>query len=627
MSKKNKNIMHDINLLISLAVGLFTTLCIYTSNVGVLGRLISKIIKGLFGIGAYVFPVFVVVLSTYMIIKKDYRFELLKNFNFILLIWVLLSIVHISNPFLTPDKDCSLLEFIKYYFVNGSWSNGGLAGAALGNCLVNLLGIYGAYIYLFVSFLILVMLITKKTIHQLIDKYVDIQTKIDENKKYTTKINYSDDIVEAVVPAKVLVPLEKAIIKANKRNCHIDSENIIDTNYKKDYELPEIEFLNKKQAQVIDKTKIETEMKENAVKLEKTLKSFGVVVSVLDIFKGPTVTRYELQPKEGVKVSKIVNLLDDIALNLAASELRIEAPIPGKSAIGIEVPNKDIQSVYLREIIESREFRNFESKLAFGVGKDISGKIIVADIAGMPHILIAGATGAGKSVCINTIITSILYKAKPKEVKFIMIDPKVVELSIYNGIPHLLIPVVTDPEKAADALNWAVKEMIDRYNLFAKSNVRDIKGYNRKQKNSDKDNLMPEIVIIIDELADLMMASPKTVEETICRLAQMARAAGIHLIIATQRPSVDVITGIIKANIPSRIAFEVSSGIDSRTILDMVGAEKLLGKGDMLFYPSGLPKPIRVQGAFVSDSEVEKVVEFVKSNHKSDYNKVTPISN
>ena len=361
------------------------------------------------------------------------------------------------------------------------------------------------------------------------------------------------------------------------------------------------------------------ELKETAMHLQQTLETFGVRVTVTDISQGPSVTRYELQPEQGVKVSKIVGLADDIKLNLAATDIRIEAPIPGKAAVGIEVPNKENSAVAFRELVESQEFKEFNSNLAFAVGKDIGGKIVVADIAKMPHMLIAGATGSGKSVCINTIIMGILYKAKPEDVKMIMVDPKVVELSVYNGIPHLLIPVVTDPKKAAAALHWGVAEMTDRYKKFADYNVRDLKGYNKKVESMqaagdpEAPARLPQILIIVDELADLMMVSPGEVEESICRLAQLARACGIHLIIATQRPSVDVITGLIKANMPSRVAFAVSSGVDSRTILDMVGAEKLLGKGDMLFYPQGYPKPARVQGAFVSDKEVSDVVDFLKN--------------
>ncbi|MCI8700079.1 MAG: DNA translocase FtsK [Clostridia bacterium] len=362
-----------------------------------------------------------------------------------------------------------------------------------------------------------------------------------------------------------------------------------------------------------------------ATKLQKTLYSFGVSAKVENVSVGPAITRYELKPAEGVRVNKIANLADDIALNLAAETIRIEAPIPGKQAVGIEVPNTEKEVVHLREVLESDEFQDNKSKLSVALGKDVGGKAVVADIAKMPHALIAGSTGSGKSVCINTIITSIIYNSKPSEVKLLMIDPKIVELSVYNGIPHLLIPVVTDPKKAAGALAWAVQEMENRYAEFASKGVRDLKGYNQaieKENNGNEEQKagkLPQIVIIIDELADLMMVASKDVEDAICRLAQKARAAGMHLVIATQRPSVDVITGIIKANVPSRIAFAVSSQIDSRTILDTVGAEKLLGKGDMLFYPSGTPKPTRVQGAFVSDSEVEKIVDFVKSNGEATY--------
>ncbi len=385
--------------------------------------------------------------------------------------------------------------------------------------------------------------------------------------------------------------------------------------FPKKYLFPPISKLQKGVGAVGDST---AELKETALRLQQTLHTFGVRVTITDISQGPSVTRYELQPEQGVKVSKIVGLADDIKLNLAATDIRIEAPIPGKAAIGIEVPNKENMPVALRDLLESKEFKEFPSNLAFAVGKDIAGKVVVADIAKMPHMLIAGATGSGKSVCINTLIMSILYKAHPDDVKLIMIDPKVVELSVYNGIPHLLIPVVTDPKKASAALHWGVSEMEDRYRKFADWNVRDLKGYNKKAESMGESggetvSKLPQIVIIVDELADLMMVSPGEVEESICRLAQLARAAGIHLIIATQRPSVDVITGLIKANMPSRVAFSVSSGVDSRTILDMNGAEKLLGKGDMLFYPQGYSKPARIQGAFVSDKEVSDVVDFLKN--------------
>lgn len=383
------------------------------------------------------------------------------------------------------------------------------------------------------------------------------------------------------------------------------------------YEYPPVELLSKGSKKALKGgAKALTDV---ATRLQKTLYSFGVQAKVENVSVGPAITRYELKPAEGVRVSKIANLADDIALNLAAETIRIEAPIPGKQAVGIEVPNTEKETVHFRDVVESDEFQDSKSKLSVALGKDVAGNMAIADIAKMPHALIAGATGSGKSVCINTIITSIIYKAKPSEVKFVMIDPKVVELSVYNGIPHLLIPVVTDPKKAAGALAWAVQEMDNRYNLFAQKGVRDLKGYNAVAEKEEGIGKLPQIVIIIDELADLMMVAAKDVEDSICRLAQKARAAGMHLIIATQRPSVDVITGIIKANIPSRIAFAVSSQVDSRTILDQVGAEKLLGKGDMLFYPSGAPKPTRIQGAFVSDEEVEKIVSFIKSNGEATY--------
>lgn len=389
-----------------------------------------------------------------------------------------------------------------------------------------------------------------------------------------------------------------------------------------DYRFPSMNLLRKGAPPVKNS---QSELRETASRLQQTLKNFGVNVTITNVSSGPTVTRFELQPEQGVKVSKIVGLTDDIKLNLAAADIRIEAPIPGKAAIGIEVPNRTNQMVTFRDLIENHEFQRFPSKIGFAVGKDLAGKVVIADIEGMPHLLIAGATGSGKSVCINTIIMSILYKANPKDVKLIMIDPKVVELSVYQGIPHLLIPVVTDPKQAAGALNWAVMEMTDRYNKFAEVNARNIRAYNQKVehmkaqgKEGEDFKKLPQIVIIIDELADLMMVASHDVEDAIVRLTQLARAAGIHLVIATQRPSVNVITGLIKANVPSRIAFAVSSGVDSRTIIDMNGAEKLLGKGDMLFYPSGYKKPIRVQGAFVSDEEVASVVGFLKEQAVED---------
>lgn len=422
----------------------------------------------------------------------------------------------------------------------------------------------------------------------------DIQPDVIENNLFRQEEEKKEE------KTKEVLQLEHAMI--------VEDEN---------YEYPPVELLGKTPKKGLKGGA--KALTDTATKLQKTLYSFGVSAKVENVSVGPAITRYELKPAEGVRVSKIANLADDIALNLAAETIRIEAPIPGKQAVGIEVPNKEKEAVHLREVLESEEFENNKSKLTVALGKDVAGNIQLADIAKMPHVLIAGSTGSGKSVCINTIITSIIYNAKPSEVKMVMVDPKVVELSVYNGIPHLLIPVVTDPKKAAGALAWAVQEMDNRYNLFASKGVRDIKGYNKAIEKEEGMGKLPQIVIIVDELADLMMVAAKDVEEAICRLAQKARAAGMHLVIATQRPSVDVITGLIKANVPSRIAFAVSSQIDSRTILDSVGAEKLLGKGDMLFFPTGAPKPVRVQGAFVSDEEVEKIVGFVKQNGTANY--------
>lgn len=403
---------------------------------------------------------------------------------------------------------------------------------------------------------------------------------------------------------------EKTITKKEAKEAMLTKEEINDSPASKEYKMPPVSLLEKSKQGVRTNDRLLT---DKAQKLEETLRNFHVDARVVQVTQGPTVTRYEIQPSVGVKVNSIVRLADDIALNLEAKSIRIEAPIPGKAAVGIEVENDAVTMVHMRDIIDSQEFKNSKSKITFAVGKDIGGKAIVADLKAMPHLLIAGSTGSGKSVCINGIITSMLYKAKPDEVKLILIDPKVVELGNYNGVPHLMIPVVTDPGKAAAALNWAVAEMTDRYKKFAEEGVRDLESYNESVRaNDETDKVMPQVVIIIDELADLMMAAPSQIEESICRLAQMARAAGMHLIVATQRPSVDVITGVIKANIPSRVAFAVSSQVDSRTILDMQGAEKLVGKGDMLFNPMGMGKPIRVQGAFISDSEVNKVIDFVK---------------
>lgn len=444
------------------------------------------------------------------------------------------------------------------------------------------------------------------------NKENDFEINLYDDKKDSSNVKIPDDI------KKMAMEESGGVEEGKEDTTPIEvTEDEIETDYI-EYTFPPVDLLMKAKSPSGGQDKPE-DLRTQAKKLIDTLQSFGVEAKVLEVSKGPSVTRFELQPSAGVKVSKIVNLADDIALNLAAFGVRIEAPIPGKAAVGIEIPNKSTSMVALRDVIDCEEFRKFDSKTAFAMGKDISGQPVISDISKMPHMLIAGATGSGKSVCINSLITSILYKADPNQVKLILIDPKVVELGVYNGIPHLLIPVVTDPRRAAGALNWAVQEMVKRYSMFASANVRDIKGYNEYAAMSG-DRQLEQIIIVIDELADLMMVSPHEVEDSICRLAQMARAAGMHLVIATQRPSVDVITGLIKANVPSRIAFSVSSQIDSRTILDMGGAEKLLGKGDMLFLPMGASKPKRLQGAFVSDKEIERIVEFIKSDSTAHYN-------
>jgi len=451
------------------------------------------------------------------------------------------------------------------------------------------------------------------------NEVVDINNEAADNEENASEIsNISDnEVIESEAKDNEIISNETVVKEIKAKEAAVPDRKKAEG---KDYIFPPVTLLIKEQQ--TQSSGYEQYLKETALKLQQTLESFGVNVTITDISCGSSVTRYEMFPEQGTKVSKIISLTDDIKLNLAASDIRIEAPIPGKAAIGIEIPNKHNQTVHFRDLIESSTFEKFKSRLAFAVGKDIGGKTVVTDLAKMPHLLIAGATGSGKSVCINTLIMSILYKASPEEVKLIMVDPKMVELSIYNGIPHLLIPVVTDPKKASGALNWAVAEMTNRYKKFTETGVRNIEGYNKKVKELQKSGeidpetikKMPQIVIIIDELADLMMVAPGEVEDAIVRLSQLARAAGIHLVIATQRPSVNVITGLIKANVPSRIAFSVSSGVDSRTIIDMNGAEKLLGKGDMLFYPAGYSKPVRVQGAFISDSEISDVVEFLKEN-------------
>lgn len=450
------------------------------------------------------------------------------------------------------------------------------------------------------------------------DDFIDININDSSRANSTDRIDKPSEVNianENKKPERKAKPSKKESEKTEDTGGEIDIEKEIHNEDIIHYEFPSLNLL--KEVEVSNTNSKGREIKDNIKIIQDTLNNFGVDAKVIGVNRGPTITSYEISLAAGVKVSKILSLSDNLALALATTDIRILAPIPGKSAVGIEVPNKHKDTLLLKEILDSDEFRNLKSKLPLALGKDVTGNTIISSIANMPHLLIAGATGSGKSVCINTIIMSILYKARPDEVKLIMIDPKVVELNVYNNIPHLLIPVVTNAKKAQFSLNWAVQEMERRYQLFAKNNVKDMQSYNELDTITEK---MPQIVIIIDELADLMMVAAAEVEDAICRLAQMARAAGMHLIVATQRPSVDVITGTIKANIPSRISFQVSSQIDSRTILDMSGAEKLLGKGDMLYYPSNLSKPIRVQGAFVSDKEVKSVCDFIRNQGEANYN-------
>jgi len=680
-NKKNtemNTLQYEIIVLSVFACSLLLCISIYLNQAGEVGKFINNLLFGLFGIGAYLIPLLIIIASLFKIFNKGN--QLLNNRIYLggILVFTIsvgAHVMHMKDAFVLKINGANqFFEIMAYYYKNSTNRvGGGFVGGLFGDLLVLFIGPIGTYIVLILGSIILVILLTEKSLFTIIkllstrikeaseqaiektkearermieeyakeeeedkeeddDKAISVLKRRGLLEKVTLSIDDTpvDEMEEAHHPVveEKYVPKEEPVIKKEVKapsktatTTQKPMESVVDNiqiekEEKVEYIFPSIELLKKNPLGGHKGSK--SAILKNADKLEKTLESFGVRAKVLNVSCGPTVTRYELQPEQGVKVSKIVSLADDIALNLAASGIRIEAPIPGKAAVGIEVPNKEVSSVFLREAIDTEEFKQFPSNVAFALGKDIAGKVIVADIGRMPHMLIAGATGSGKSVCINTLITSLIYKSSPNDVKLVMIDPKVVELSVYNGIPHLLIPVVTDPKKAAGALNWAVSEMSDRYKLFAASNVRDIKGYNKLVNKTGEGTTLPQIVIIVDELADLMMVAPNDVEDAICRLAQMARAAGIHLIIATQRPSVDVITGLIKANIPSRIAFSVSSGTDSRTIIDMNGAEKLLGKGDMLFYPVGMQKPLRVQGAFISDKEVEHIVEFLKESRSQE---------
>ncbi|NDL66273.1 FtsK/SpoIIIE family DNA translocase [Anaerotalea alkaliphila] len=656
---KENMLLYEAVVMFFFASSLILIVSIYGNAGGFIGSGLRSLAFGLLGAGAYGLPLLLFIGAFFKIFNKgnvELNVKIILGFFLVVLastaahVW-LIKTPQISGRF--GESQAFFAVLVHYYKTSSRFHvAGGFVGGLLGDVFVLLLGKLGSYIVLFFLAALNVVVLTEKSFLRLLEKVKDAlwtwfdlwraqreKAKAERAATALEEMRAAAEPVPDALPPSVSPPAdvppapvqeavpdvvvqEKAAAKGASRQeilVEKDLEAAMERSMEeRDFSPPPLSLLKENPfgGRGADKKGIE----QNRNILERTLESFGVRAKVVDVSSGPAVTRYELQPDIGVKVSKIVNLSDDLALNLAAAGIRIEAPIPGKSAIGIEVPNKEVHSVFLREVLDTEEFRRFPGKLAFAVGKDISGKTMVADIGKMPHLLVAGATGSGKSVCINTLIASILYKSDPKEVKFLMIDPKVVELSVYNGIPHLLIPVVTDPKKAAGALRWAVQEMDERYQLFAEKNVRDLQGYNGALAAEGETKPLPQIVVIVDELADLMMVASNEVEEAIIRLAQKARAAGIHLIIATQRPSVDVITGLIKANVPSRIAFSVSSGVDSRTILDMNGAEKLLGKGDMLFYPSGYPKPVRVQGAFVSDQEVSAIVDYYKESQQSAYN-------
>ena len=666
--RKKKRDNANISIITMVIFSVLLGVLIYNQS-GIMGQQISSILSGVMGFIKYIVPIGTFLIAIYKLCNKK-EDAYIKLFQYALLLVCVAIFMHIV--YLPKDVEQfsnGFLDTVTRAYEQGKTDDkvGGVIGAIGAIPLTKLLGKVGASILVLGVELILIILIFNinpieeirvRLAEREERKLAEEKERIKEERKKPTvmKVEENEDkketrrekrLREKEEQRRAALELDDQITinlnddgKSSKKKA---SEGYIEENlFKKEqeqkqekvkevlqlehaltvedehYEFPPVQLLSEGEKKSVKGGK--KAVTDTAAKLQKTLYSFGVSAKVENVSVGPAITRYELKPAEGVRVSKIANLADDIALNLAAETIRIEAPIPGKQAVGIEIPNKENEIVHLRDIIDCSKFIEHKSKLAFALGKDVAGEEVVTDIAKMPHVLIAGATGSGKSVCINTLIASIIYKAKPSEVKLVMVDPKVVELSVYNGIPHLLIPVVTDPKKAAGALAWAVQEMENRYSLFASKNVRDIKGYNEELDKEGSTEKLPQIVIIIDELADLMMVSSKEVEDSICRLAQKARAAGMHLVIATQRPSVDVITGIIKANIPSRISFAVSSQVDSRTILDMAGAEKLLGKGDMLFYPAGAAKPTRVQGAFISDKEVEKVVDFVKANGEATYN-------
>ncbi|RXI54148.1 cell division protein FtsK [Clostridium tetani] len=646
--KKQKTIKLDAEIkgILFITIGVLSLISIMSSsNSGIIGKMSKKILVFIFGLGAFIFPFFIIFIGICLILKKGKVTYSGKFYGIVLFILNTLFCLHMGD-IATKGLGRSFFQGIMDVYNSETFLHGGVISHIVDLPLYKLFGKWGTFVIFISIYVICFILISQISLYSIITKFKLKKEKRKKEKSIEIKEDVQDEVKFTEIKDSEEIPEEKIInrikiidfikntnmeedddtkenkpIQKGKDKNNVQGEKDINKELEEemskaalktiDYEFPSIDLLNDNKSIKLKKED-KKELLNNANKLEETLTSFGVEAKVTQVTKGPSVTRFELQPSVGVKVSKIVHLADDIALNLAAQDVRIEAPIPGKSAVGIEVPNRELTPVYLKEVLDSNEFKNCNKNLAFAIGKDIAGNCVVSDLSKMPHLLIAGATGSGKSVCINTLIISLIYKYSPEDVKLLMVDPKVVELNIYNDIPHLLIPVVTEPKKAAGALYWAVNEMTRRYKLFAETNVRNIESYNELLKKGKGVEKLPLIVIVIDELADLMMVCPNDIEDYIGRLAQMARAAGMHLVIATQRPSVDVITGVIKANIPSRISFAVSSQIDSRTILDMGGAEKLLGKGDMLFYPSGESKPMRVQGAFISEEEVEKVVGFIK---------------
>lgn len=642
---------------------------------GLFGELVLEISTGMAGFNAFLIPPLMLIYGV-LVIFYPRRPNVRNKAVLIFLLLIAISAIFNAGSYNKSDYvNMSAFQYIKHFYETGQkitdtpyTLSGGVFGGIMAIPLCLVFQKTGTIIILGTVSILLAMMITeislKRVVHNTVvhmksfhDRYTEENDEIYDDTDEPVFLKELDEPIhnidinrcansgkvidfplvrdtpenDASISDKLVKPevveeprasvLERKTARRQKKAGIASVPDIrVMTIKDREYRFPPFACLNEPADGGVSTRRLKASALENAKKLEDTLNSFGISAQIINVAVGPAFTRFELQPSPGVKVSRIVNLADDIALSLAAQGIRIEAPIPGKAAVGIEVPNQEVSPILLREVIETPDFVKFKSRLAVGLGKDISGNNVIIDLARMPHLLIAGATGSGKSVCINSIIISLLYKATPEEVKLLMIDPKVVELGVYNGIPHLLIPVVTDPAKAAGALQWAVQEMINRYKLFADMGVRDITGYNKNIEDTEDGYKLPQIVIIIDELADLMMVAPHDVEDSICRLAQMARAAGMHLVIATQRPSVNVITGVIKANIPSRISFAVSSQVDSRTILDMAGAEKLLGKGDMLYYPVGLQKPIRVKGTFISDKEVEQVVNYVKEQVSAEYN-------